>query len=73
MKLVDYCFRIISLPIIITILLISLVKHVIEYSVRWIKYGGELNVYDKNTRTSIQDIFNKMVQADENTNNRTKE
>lgn len=61
-------FRIIVLPVFITFVLISLIRDTLILSFSFLKYGGEMVAFKKNSKETIRGLFD-LVQS----NNKTKE
>jgi hypothetical protein len=50
-------FRIIVLPVFITFVLISLIRDTIGLSISFLKHGGELVAFKKNSKETIRGLF----------------
>jgi hypothetical protein len=61
-------FRIIVLPVFIAFILISLIRDTIGLSISFLRYGGELVAFKKDSKETIRGLFN-LVENNNNINN----
>lgn len=59
-KLSKIILRIIALPFVTAIILISYITFALGRSFDFLRYGGEFNSYSKNETATIQDIYNEL-------------
>ena len=63
-KTIDLILRIIVYPFILSIILISYIRHAIINSILFLKYGGEWITYAKKDRTTIQEVYLKLTEIE---------
>jgi hypothetical protein len=61
-------FRIIVLPVFISFVLISLIKDTIGLSISFLRYGGELVAFKKDSKETIRGLFNLVENNNINNN-----
>lgn len=58
--MIKFICRIIALPFVFGLILVTYNVHVVKYSILFLLYGGEWITYKKGERKTIQDIFKKL-------------
>lgn len=62
-----YLIRLIALPFHLSIITIYMIRQLVKTSFLFMKYGGELNTYDKKcNRKTLIDVFDKIDKLNPN-------
>lgn len=59
-----YVYRVLMLPFVWGLISIGFIRNLIEHSIGIVKYGGEYNTYDKNTKNRISNLLDYLKNAE---------